>query len=235
MVSVCLAAFNGENYIKEQILSILHQLSDEDELLISDDGSFDDTLKIIMEFKDPRIKLYTNNFRSVQQNFQFLLNKAIGDIIFLSDQDDIWEPDKVFEYMKCFDAHSNVDLVIANLILINSSGETIKANFYSSGFSKQLLANLYKNNFIGCSMAIRRAFLKNVMPFPSNVSMHDWWIGLCAILFGNVHFLDKKLTKYRRHENNVTHESGGSIVQKIAWRTKIFTSLFKRYFIRFLF
>lgn len=235
MVSVCLASFNGEKYIKEQIRSILNQLSDKDELLISDDGSLDNTLSIIKEFIDPRIKLFTNNFRSVQQNFHFLLNQANGDIIFLSDQDDIWERQKVFEYLKCFDTNPNINLVIADLVLINARGETIKASFYSSKFSKSLFDNFYKNNFIGCSMAIRKSLLETVLPFPSNVPMHDWWIGLCAIVFGNVHFLDKKLTKYRRHETNVTNESGGEIIQKIAWRINILTYLLKRYFIKFLF
>ena len=98
MITVCLAAYNGEKYIEEQINSILCQLSLNDELLISDDGSTDKTIKIISDLNDPRIKLFKNNFKSVQKNFEFLLQNSIGEIIFLSDQDDIWEKNKISEF-----------------------------------------------------------------------------------------------------------------------------------------
>jgi glycosyltransferase involved in cell wall biosynthesis len=228
MITVCLAAYNGEKYVEEQINSILCQLSFNDELLISDDGSTDKTLKIISELCDPRIKIFKNNFKCVQKNFEFLLQNSNGDIIFLSDQDDVWSSIKVKEYLKCFEENPKADLLISDLDIIDYKGNLINRKFYNSKFSKNLFKNLFKNNFIGCSMAFRKSLLKKFLPFPKDVPMHDWWIGLCSIVFGNVYFIDKKLIKYRRHETNVTNDMGESLLQKIIWRTSITKSLFRR-------
>ena len=96
MISVCMAIYNGEKYIKEQIDSILMQLSNEDELVISDDSSNDRTLDIIAEYNDRRIKVLHhipaigNSFVKAKANFENALSVAKGDYIFLSDQDDVW-------------------------------------------------------------------------------------------------------------------------------------------------
>src|ERR1700712_935438 len=92
MTSVCLACYNGEKHIKEQIESILIQLDPSDELIISDDSSIDDTILIVKSIRDKRIKLYINEKPSGRptENFQNALRKAKGTFVFLSDQDDIW-------------------------------------------------------------------------------------------------------------------------------------------------
>jgi len=89
MISVCIATYNGEKYIKEQLDSIINQLDKNDEIIISDDGSSDNTIKIIESYKDGRIVLYKNSFKNVVLNFEFAIDKSKGDYIFLSDQDDI--------------------------------------------------------------------------------------------------------------------------------------------------
>src|SRR5690606_26359089 len=94
-ISVCMATYNGENHIEEQLESILKQLKDNDEVIISDDGYSDKTIELIKGFNDPRIKLFLNSFRNIILNFEFALSKATGDFIFLSDQDDIWYDNKV--------------------------------------------------------------------------------------------------------------------------------------------
>ena len=101
MISVCIATYNGEKYIREQLDSILPQLGLDDEVIISDDSSTDNTLKIIEEYNDCRIKIFSNNkFYSPILNFENALKKAQGDFIFLSDQDDIWKSNKVEVVMK---------------------------------------------------------------------------------------------------------------------------------------
>lgn len=100
MISVCMATYNGEKYIKEQIDSILKQLGSDDELVISDDGSSDGTIDIILGYHDPRIHLYKGSFHSPAFNFENALKNATGDFIFLSDQDDIWYDNKVPEILK---------------------------------------------------------------------------------------------------------------------------------------
>ncbi|OUC60285.1 glycosyltransferase [Acinetobacter seifertii] len=81
-ISVCMATYNGEKYIKEQLVSILKQISETDEVIISDDSSVDNTLNIIKSINDSRVKVYRNCFRNVIKNFEFSISKASGDIIF---------------------------------------------------------------------------------------------------------------------------------------------------------
>ena len=96
MISVCIATYNGEKYIKQQLLSILKQIKVNDEIIISDDHSTDKTFNIIKSFNDTRIKFFLNNKgKGYTRNFENALEKAHGDIIFLSDQDDIWIDNKV--------------------------------------------------------------------------------------------------------------------------------------------
>ena len=96
MISVCLATYNGQRFIKRQITSILSQIGEEDEVVVSDDGSTDDTLTILRDLNDSRIRIIDGAHRhSPTWNFEKALEGARGEYIFLSDQDDVWMPDKV--------------------------------------------------------------------------------------------------------------------------------------------
>ncbi len=226
-ISVCMATYNGEKYIKEQLASILSQISENDEIIISDDSSIDNTLKIIESINDSRIKIYRNCFRNVAKNFEFSISKASGDIIFLSDQDDIWHPYKVKNYM---DQFNNIDigLVIANLQLVDKEGEETGKEFFEQGFRGGFLQNLIKNNFIGCSIAFRQELVSKVLPFPNNIPMHDWWIGLIALQTSKVKYIDQKLTYYRRHDNNVTSSHRSSFKNILIWRLNLILKLIFR-------
>src|SRR6185295_7207099 len=94
-VSVCMATCNGAPYIKEQIDSILVQLSDHDELIISDDGSSDSTLEILQSYNHQTKILPARKFDNPVKNFEHSLNHCKNEIIFLADQDDIWHPEKI--------------------------------------------------------------------------------------------------------------------------------------------
>ena len=128
MISVCIATHNGEQYIKEQLDSILCQLLSEDEVVISDDGSTDSTLEIIKGYNDPRIKIF--NFKQpsktshthiyASRNFENALKHAKGEYIFLSDQDDIWMPSKV---AVCLGALKQNDMIVHNMEIVNDYGE----------------------------------------------------------------------------------------------------------------
>jgi len=229
MISVCLATYNGEKFINEQINSILQQLNTHDELIISDDGSLDETLSIIEKFSDPRITVHRNNFHCPVRNFEYLIGKAKGDFIFLSDQDDVWATDKVRIFVQYFHNNPGVSLILSDIQIIDKEGFSVDKKFYTKGFRKGLIQNILINNFIGCSMAFRKDLLSKVLPFPDKTPMHDWWIGLCAILFSKVLFVDNKLTFYRRHDSNVTKDEGGAIYQKSFWRIYLVIMLFKRY------
>ncbi len=231
-VSVCMATFNGEKYIGPQIETILSQLRKNDELVISDNGSTDNTIEIIKSFNDSRIRLF--NFEKIKSpifNFENALKHAKGDYIFLADQDDIWYENKVkrvLEYLK------NYDLVICDAHIINQNGSILeKSLFEMLNSEKGLLRNLYKNKYVGCTMSFNRKILSKAIPFPKDIPMHDWWIGLIGELYGRVFFLKEPLMIYRRHENNFSftlNKSQYSIYKKLTFRYKLIKNLFLRYF-----
>ena len=226
MISVCIATYNGEKYIKEQLDSIINQLEKNDEIIISDDGSSDRTLNIIESYNDSRIVLYKNSFKNVVLNFEFAIDKSKGDYIFLSDQDDIWHKDKV----KCFLKNSQVMLLISDFQIIDQNGKQIDGIYTKNEFSNSLVNNVLVNNFIGCAMAFTSSTKNVIMPFPNNIAMHDWWIGTCSKLFGEIKFLDKKLHSYRRHSSNLTSQIGAKVGIKIIWRFNLIVNLIFRYF-----
>jgi glycosyltransferase involved in cell wall biosynthesis len=203
-----MATYNGAKYIESQLLSVISQLSSTDEVIISDDHSTDGTLSIIQSLHDPRIKIFQGPCKKNPKfNFENALKHAKGDIIFLCDQDDIWEPNKV-EVM--VSALSDCDLVTSDCHVVDSDLNII-SNYYAwlkpaNGF----LNNLLKTHFLGCCMAFKAKILKETLPFPKTVEMHDMWIGLYAALNYKTKFINDRLIKYRRHGNNVSSSSGPS-------------------------
>ncbi|EJL66733.1 glycosyltransferase family 2 protein [Flavobacterium sp. CF136] len=230
MISVCVATYNGEKYIKEQINSILEQIGKNDEVIVSDDGSKDRTVEIIQNYNDSRVTIYHNVFKSPIRNFEFLISIAKGDYIFLSDQDDIWHEDKVSKYLKIFNEIPMVSLVISDLKIIDKNGIIQDKEFYKKGFKNNILQNIISNNFIGCTMAFKKELKTHILPFPKNIAMHDWWIGLCGVLFDEIYFIDEKLHYYRRHDNNVTNVNNFNFLAKVKFRINMVNELLKRYF-----
>lgn len=232
MISVCIATYNGERYIKEQLDSILCQLSDGDEIIISDDSSNDRTAEIIKSFDSDIIVLLENQtFRSPIFNFENTLKHAKNDFIFLSDQDDIWEENKVGTIMKHLQHN---DLVLSDASLIDAEGQEINASFFAlNGSAPGLFKNLVKNSYIGCTMAFNRKILERALPFPENTPMHDWWIGLIAEMFGKVYFCEEPLVRYRRHDANASasaEKSPYGFGEKISMRLLLLVNLAKRWF-----
>lgn len=207
-ISVCIATYNGEKYIYEQLISILPQISVDDEIIISDDNSSDNTVAIIQSFEDSRIKLLESkrNNLSLIKNFENALLNSSGDIIFLADQDDVWLDGKV---RKMIDLFGEYDLVVSDCRVVNETLDTIYDSFFNLRKSGSGLAkNLCKNTYIGCCIAFNRKIYDLALPFPPSIPMHDWWIGCVAEVYGKVHFMDEKLLLYRRHGNNVSASSG---------------------------
>ncbi|MBK0381145.1 glycosyltransferase family 2 protein [Mucilaginibacter segetis] len=207
--SVCMATYNGEAYIKQQVESILIQLSPTDELIISDDGSTDDTLQLLHSFNDKRIKIFPNNrHKGPVGNFENALMKASGDIIFLADQDDKWKADKVSTHLFL---HKNNDLVISDAVVVDQDGKTVFNSFFEERGSKPgFINNIKRNSYIGCCMSFNRRILNLALPFPSYIHMHDWWIGLIAEIKGKPYFCTDKLMYYVRHQNNASPTLGYS-------------------------
>ena len=126
-ISVCLATFNGEKYLQQQIESILIQLGDNDELIISDDGSSDQTLNIIESFSDKRIHIFHNKMNhGFIGNFENALRIATGDYIFLSDQDDVWSSDKLRISLQALE---KADLIVHDAEMIDGMGNSLGKNY----------------------------------------------------------------------------------------------------------
>ncbi len=205
-ISVCLATYNGEAYISEQITSILKQLKSDDELIISDDSSTDDTINIIQSFSDERIKIFQNRGqKGVTHNFENALKNSRGQFIFLSDQDDIWSDDKV---EKTLHDLKTADCILHNAELIDSIGNTIGMDLFTIYRTRTgYLNNLIRNTFVGCCMAFRRELLQYILPIPRHIKMHDMWIALLAEKKGKTNLQHSKLIFYRRHDNNASTTS----------------------------
>lgn len=225
-----MATYNGEKYIKEQIESILANMRERDELIISDDGSTDKTIEIINEYQDKRIKIIDGPRKGVKQNFANAIENSTGDYIFLSDQDDIWEKNKVETILKQFE-DNNVSVVIHDAKVIDENLQTIISSFFEYRNSgKGVIKNLYKNTYIGCCMAFDKKLKKNILPIPNNIEMHDQWIGILGEIKGQgTYFLKEKLIQYRRHSNNVSQMKHYGFFKMLSNRIKFIYYLIKRY------
>ena len=205
-VSVAMATYNGEKYLKEQLDSILENLKSNDEIIISDDGSTDKTLKILEQYEgeDSRIKVYKNSKLGVKKNFEKAIEHSNGKYIFLADQDDVWTIDKVDKVLKAFN-ENDCSLVIHDAIVVNENLKKINDSFFSLRNSRSgILKNIYKNSYIGCCIAFKSTMKKYILPIPNNIEMHDQWIGILNDKYGKSIFLKDKLIKYRRHTANVS-------------------------------
>lgn len=227
-ISVCMATYNGEAFLKEQLDSILGQLSAQDELVISDDSSTDQTLKIIESYRDKRIKIYHSDHKNVIFNLENALRGATGDIIFLSDQDDIWKGNKV---QKTLEMLNECTLVFSNAYVFEGNEPHEDVLLYQRSDVVGFFRNLYKNNYIGATMAFKAELLQVALPFPKQLPMHDIWFGLLAEITGKTDFISEPLIYYRRHSNNVSttgRKSGNSILRKIRNRAIISILLLER-------
>src|SRR5689334_18382618 len=144
MVSVCLALHNGERFLKEQIDSILGQLADIDELICSDDGSTDSSLKILSSYHDPRIRIIKSMTMSNHvKNFEQALQTCCGDIIFLADQDDVWSQEKILTMKSLLKQY---DLVVSDCSIINEKSEEVAPSIFKLYRSRMgLIKNCIRN------------------------------------------------------------------------------------------
>lgn len=235
-ISVCMATYNGAKYIKEQLHSILAQLEENDEVIISDDGSTDDTLSLIESFADKRIKIYHHKRENTKfhldnstHNFEYALKQCTGDIIFLSDQDDVWLPQKVETMVKALNESM---LVVSDCKLVDNELNVVHPSYFEqNGVHEGILNNFIKYTLVGCCMAFRRELLNKALPFPPTKVGHDLWLAFMAYHYYSVGLIREPLMLFRRHGNNVTScgsKSSYSLFFKINYRCVIMWAFLKR-------
>lgn len=229
MISVCIATYNGEKYIKEQLTSILSQLSDQDELILSDDCSTDNTLEIVRAFNDSRIRILEGRrFGSPAFNFENALKNATGDVIMLSDQDDIWREDKVEIILERL---RHYDLVFSDALVIDAEGQIIRSNFFTKKPWKCIPCTILSNKYLGPTMAFKRTVLEKSLPFPKRIPMHDQWIGMVARIYYTTEYIDIPLIGYRRHGNNASYcgeKSKNNLLRKILFRINLVVAIISK-------
>ena len=221
MISVCIATYNGARYIAEQLASILKQLSAEDEVVVSDDGSTDGTIDIVRSFNDRRIRIVDGPRRhSPTLNFEWALRNAKGEYIFLADQDDVWLEGKV---TRCVEELQKCDCVVSDARVTDSFlNTTSESLFQLMHVRRGRLSNLlWRNGYTGCCMAFKREVLSKALPFPTDIPMHDIWIGNVAAFCGRLHFINDRLLLFRRHDTAASCNGTGSnysLWQKLSFR-----------------
>jgi glycosyltransferase involved in cell wall biosynthesis len=233
MISVCIATFNGSKYIEEQLHSILPQLEIADEIIISDDHSTDDTINLIEQISDNRIKvIYNTGERGYTKNFENAIINARGEIIILSDQDDFWLPGKVNILKKELINH---DFVVSNGIITDNNLLSYNLTYFDLRGTRQgFFANLIKARYLGCCMAFKCDIKSLILPFPRNTiyAPHDYWITLVCEFYLKTSVVQESLILYRRHDNNVStggNESNFSFLIKVKYRLYCLFQVIKRF------
>lgn len=230
-VVILLATYNGEKYLKRQLESIQDQTYCQFSCIVCDDGSSDHTKLIAREFccNDTRFHLISN--KSEQHgafgNFWYLMEFAYGqtdaNYFFFSDQDDFWAPRKIEKELEELKGIENKG-EIASLVYCNQeiTDEALNKLDIEDPYvtnnrgTKDFKRLVFRNVAPGCTMVVNRRLLNISLRFgdPSKIVMHDWWIILCAMAFGNIAYIDDKLMCYCQHRDN-SIGAGKNTFQKI--------------------
>jgi glycosyltransferase involved in cell wall biosynthesis len=212
MISIALAAYNGEKFIREQIDSILNQTYQDFELIVCDDCSTDSTWGILQEYeqRDRRIHCYLNEKNlGFNKNFEKAIKLCRGEYIAMSDQDDIWTADHLAVLLE--NIGDNL-ICCGDSMLINELGEDIyKYSEIFDGISwidtaeKRMLRILYAGDpYAGACMLVKAEAMQEILPIPDSISTYDAWSALYACTKNSLIYIPNIVRYYRQHDSNVT-------------------------------
>ncbi|GAA1984897.1 glycosyltransferase [Microbacterium pumilum] len=226
-VSVCMATYNGAVYVEHQLRSILSELVEDDEIIVVDDASTDDTVAVIASIGDPRIRVTPQSVnRGYVRTFETALLAATGDVLLLADQDDEWIPGRRAVLV---DAATRSGVAASNLVLLDS-GDPLRSPvsgrpwLLRAATSTQRLRNEARilagvAPYFGCAMAIRRDMLAAITPFPSFLTeSHDLWIATVANTAGRMSHVEQATVRRRIHGANASSASPRGLRPAIASR-----------------
>ena len=198
-----MATYNGAAFLAEQLESLARQTRLPDELVVTDDCSTDETLELLLAFARTApfpVRVHQNHDNlGFTRNFEAALSLCTGDIIFLSDQDDVWLPEKISTVEGQFEQDPSVQVIVNDALLVDahlhSSGNTQRQNILRAGQS-------LKSFFTGCCSAHRRSWHELALPIPLEIPAHDFWINCLAIELGCARQITEVLQLFRRHDSN---------------------------------
>jgi len=228
-LSIAMCTYNGAKYLKEQLDSIIRQTRIPEEMIVCDDGSIDHTMEILETFKKTapfRVKIYRNKKNlGPTKNFEKAIRLCNGDIIALSDQDDVWMPQKLEKLEKALDTYPKAGYVFSDALVVDKNlhplGYTIWDRMSFKPFQRrrfeqgnQLEILLKRNVVTGATMAFRSKLRETILPIPSQW-MHDTWIPLLLSASKEKGiFVDEPLIKYRQHPKQVIGGKKSSLRDK---------------------
>lgn len=219
-VSVAICTFNGASFVREQLESILAQTVSPAQIVVSDDGSTDATLDEVRAVLTPdrmqrlgiTVDILTRKKPlGVTGNFEAAMAACTGEFIALSDQDDVWQNNRLGALLGAFD-QPDVLLVHSDARLVDEAGRPQRHTLMGSlGASRRELRQeqgmkafsvlLRRNLVTGATAMVRSSHVRQVRPFPS-VWVHDYWLAITASLCGRIRFVPELLIDYRQHSNN---------------------------------
>lgn len=225
-VQIVLATYNGARYLPAQLDSILAQHAHFSDILVGDDGSTDATHGVIAQYAER----YPDRIRTVAKkagqkgaasNFSNLLASSTADYVLLSDQDDVWDADKIqsltSRMRELESRHGAAEplLVHSDLRVVDEQLQQISASLFDyQNLDKHLssLADcLCQNSVTGCTVIVNRALIRLALPVAPQAVMHDWWLALVAAAFGRIEFVDRPFIQYRQHATNTLGAKGWGI------------------------
>lgn len=212
-LSVAVCTYNGEQYILEQLNSILSQNIPVDEIVVGDDGSTDNTVEVVRSrLSESSVQwsvIQNEKNLGYRKNFENVIAHTKGDLIFLCDQDDVWVPEKTEKIIREFDADPTCLMVFTDAYVTDSQLNVREGSLWDSFYlsenidsfsdSWEMLLNGYY--ITGATACIKRELFEKSIPF-SDIWVHDGWLGIHAAMYGTVRALPEKLIYYRQHDSN---------------------------------
>lgn len=219
-VTVILASYNGASHIKEQLESIYSDLKPGDEVIISDDGSIDETVnianRVALKFPYVSTQIIKGPHEGISANFSNALFRSNGSYVFFSDQDDIWIPGKRDTVVAAFE-NSDALVVLHNMNLIDDNGIEILDNWFQRTPPVHgVTLNLLRSSYWGCCMAISSTMKEYLNPGLKNCIAHDQFIGLIGERFRGSIFIDEILLSHRITGSNQSKSL--SLINKAKFR-----------------
>lgn len=209
-ISIAMATYNGEKYLKEQLESIYAQTYKNIEVIVTDDCSSDKTVEILGQYSKSHGLKYVVGEQNIGfvKNFEKAIGLCTGEYIALADQDDIWEKDKLELLLN--EIGTNL-LIHSDCSIIDGEGNTIQIDWKKElGYRIKMEELFFSNVVTGCTVLFTKDLLRTAFPFPEGIAYHDWWLAICASKEHKIVYLNRSLTRYRQHNEQHT----GAIVGK---------------------
>lgn len=225
MISVAMCTYNGERFLSEQLKSIFSQTCPPDEIIICDDCSKDHTVQLahsLLSQWNGKWKIIQNEKNlGFRKNFEQVIQLCQGDIIFLSDQDDVWMPEKIGVMMRVFKNHANVILAFHDAEIVDRNLSQLASSFWNildfnpECFCRSDYRQLLGHNVVqGSACAFRKELVHCACPFPTE-AIHDEWLALVALSMGDICPIGNRLLKYRQWGNNAIGGRQTTVIQKL--------------------